>query len=366
MKPIRLFSFLALSLGLTATGVVLAQAGSGNLYSVTTKMEMAGMPFAMPANTVQVCGPKDQASDKMVPHDENCTVSNFRQSGNKSSFTMTCRGENPMTATGEFERLSAEAYRGRMQMKGKMEGEDVDMTMNFEGKKIRDCNYATESPEAQGRAMLAKTCEEQLRMPAWQAYETFSGPDAVCASFKPRYCNAMLATSLKPDFIRNADYGAQEMAKAGAKGPTIWTAFEACGTPRTAALAKTCPMAEKSRDYPYITGYCPANLAKACAAADPAKDYEFVIQSCPAQTQAAAAAHCAGRDFTAMRMSPYANFCSNYAAGSLQQRNAGAAGSAAPGTAGRPAAEQAKPAEEAAKTSWRDRLKSAKDKLTGG
>ena len=36
------------------------------------------MPFAMPVNTVQVCGPKDQASDKMVPADENCTVSNFR------------------------------------------------------------------------------------------------------------------------------------------------------------------------------------------------------------------------------------------------------------------------------------------------
>jgi hypothetical protein len=153
------------------------------------------------------------------------------------------------------------------------------------------------------------------------------------------------------------------MAKAGAKGPTIWTAFEACGTPRTAALAKTCPMAEKSRDYPFLTGYCPANVAKACAAADPAKDYEFVIQSCPAQAQAAAGAHCAGRDFTAMRMSPYANFCGQYAAGSLQQRNAGAPGAA--GTAPAPTAEAPKP-EEAAKQSWRDRLKSAKDKLTGG
>ncbi|WP_176693273.1 DUF3617 domain-containing protein [Arenimonas terrae] len=365
MKPIRPLSFLALVLGVSVAGAVLAQAGTGNLYSVTTKMEMQGMPFAMPANTVQVCGPKDQASDKMVPADENCTVSNFRNTGNKSSFTMVCRGENPMTATGEFERLSADAYRGRMQMKGEMEGEPMDMTMTFEGKKIRDCNYATESPEAQGRAMLAKTCEEQLRMPAWQAYESFAGPNAVCASFKPRYCSAMLAASLKPDFIRNADYTAQEMAKHGAQGPTLWTAFQACGTTRPAALAKTCPMAEKTRDYVFITGYCPTLVAKACAAADPAKDYEFVIRSCPAQAQAAAGAHCAGRDFTAMRMSPYANFCSQYAAGSLQQRNAGSAGSAAPGA--RPAAVPApKPEEPAAKPSWRDRLKSAKDKLTGG
>ena len=91
-----------------------------------------------------------------------------------------------------------------------------------------------------------------------------------------------------------------------------------------------------------------------------------MIPSCPVQAQAAAAAHCAGRDFTAMRMSPYANFCSNYAAGGLQQRNAGTAGGAAPGTAGKPGTEPPKPAEEAAKPSWKDRLKAAKDKLTGG
>ncbi len=361
MKPIRLPSFLALVLGLTASGVVMAQAGTGNLYSVTSRMEMQGMPFAMPANTVQVCGPKDQASDKMVPADENCTVSNFRNTGNKSSFTMVCRGENPMTATGEFERLSADAYRGRMQMKGEMEGEPMDMTMTFEGKKIRDCNYATESPEAQGRAMLAKTCEESLRQPAWQAYETFTGPNAVCATFKPRYCSAMLAASLKPDFITQSDSITQAQANAGARGPTIWTAFQACGTTRPAALAKTCPMAERTRDYAFITGYCPTLVAKACAAADPAKDYEFVIRSCPAQAQAAAGQHCAGRDFTAMRMSPYANFCGQYAAGNLQQRNAGA-----PGSAGQPATQPApKPEEEAPKPSWRDRLKAAKDKLTG-
>ena len=62
-----------------------------------------------------------------------------------------------------------------------------------------------------------------------------------------------------------------------------------------------------------------------------------------------------------MRMSPYANFCSQYAAGSLQQRNAGATGTAAGPIAQQPP----KPEEEAAKPSWRDRLKAAKDKLTG-
>lgn len=358
MKSIRPFLALAAALGLVSAGTALSQAGSGNLYRVTSKMEMVGMPFSMPATTVDVCGPKDQASEKMVPHDENCTVSNFRVSGNKSSFDMTCRGENPMTARGEFERLGPDAYRGRMQMKGNMEGQPVDMTMNFEGRKIRDCNYATESPAAQGAAMMAKTCEDLLRQPSPMAYESFAGPNAVCPTYKPRYCSAMLAQSVNPEFIRTNDY----IIKQSPAGLTsFWDAFAACGTPRQAALAKACPMAEKSRDFAFITEYCPNLVAKVCASADPREDAEFVVASCPAQAKAAAAAHCAGRDYTAMRASPYANFCGRYAGGQLQQRNAGAAvptPTAAPTTA--PAAEEAPK-----KPSWRDRLRDAKDKLTG-
>ena len=118
-----------------------------------------------------------------------------------------------MTARGEFERLGPDAYRGRMQMKGQMEGESVDMTMNFEGKKIRDCNYATESPEAQGQAMLAKTCESALTQSSPMAWQTFAGPNATCASYKPRYCSAMLAQSLTPAYIRSND---QIIKQAGA------------------------------------------------------------------------------------------------------------------------------------------------------
>lgn len=357
MKSIRPFLALAAATGLAFAGPALAQAGSGNLYRVTSKVEIVGMPFSMPANTVEVCGPKDQASDKMVPHDENCTVSNFRVAGNKSSFDMTCRGDNPMTARGEFERLGPDAYRGRMQMKGQMEGEAVDMTMNFEGKKIRDCNYATESPQAQGQAMMAQACEQALTQPSPMAWQTFAGPNATCASYKPRYCSAMLAQSLTPAYIRSND---QIIKQAGAGVPSFWDAFAACGTTRPAALAKTCPMADKDRDFAFVADYCPSLVAKACASADPRKDTDFVIGSCPAQAKAAAATHCAGRDYTAMRSSPYANFCGRYAGGQLQQRNAGAASPAPAAAPTAPAAEEAPK-----KPSWRDRLRDAKDKLTG-
>jgi len=360
VKPQRLHFLPALALGLFAASAALAQSGTGNLYRVTTKMEMVGMPIQLPTQTVEVCGPKDQASEKMVPHDENCTVSQFQVTGNKSTYTMTCRGENAMTAKGEFERLGPDAYRGKMHMVANPDGERMEMNATFEGKKIRDCNYATESPEAQGKAMMAKTCNELLRTPDPMSYLSFTGPDAICAAQKPRYCDAMLAQHLKPAYITSMGPMARS-APAGA--PPFWDAFAACGVTRTAALAKTCPIALTGRDFAFVAEYCPAQLGAACAAADPTKETDFLVGSCPARAQTLAAQHCAGRDFTALRASPYANFCSRFAAGSLQQRNAGAA---APGDAAAPAPEaDAPPQEEAKKPSWRDRLKSAKD-LIGG
>lgn len=357
MKPKHLLFPLALALGLATTGQALAQAGTGNLYRVTTKMEMVGMPIQLPAQTVEVCGPKNQASEKMVPHDENCTVTDFRVVGNKSSYTMTCRGENPMTAKGEFEQLGPDAYRGKMHMVASSDGETMEMNATFEGKKLRDCDYATESPEARGKAMLAKSCSDLLRMPDPAVYQQFAGADAMCASDKKRYCDAMLAQHLKPQYILQAGRSAAQMP---AGTPTFWDAFAACGMSRQATLAKACPMAEQARDFAFITELCPASLALACDLADPRKDAEFLVGSCPAQAQAAAAAHCAGRDFTALRSSPYAGFCSRFAAGSLQQRNA--TGTPASGD---PAQNGEQPKEEGKKRSWRDRLKSARD-LIGG
>ena len=347
---------LGLALGLFASGAVLAQSGTGNLYRVTTKMEMVGMPFAMPSQTIEVCGPKNQASEKMVPHDENCTVSDFRVVGNKSSYTLVCRGEDAMTAKGEFEQLGPDAYRGKMHMVGSSDGEPIEMTTNFEGKKIRDCDYATESPEAQGKAMLAKTCDAMLQEPDPIVHYNFTKADGICSAYKKRYCDAMLPRSLTPAYIQRAGEQAAHLPPGSAN---FWDAFAACGVSRQAALAKTCPMAEASREYAFLGTYCPEGLARACEKADPTRDADFMVTSCPVQAQAAATTHCAGRDFTALRTSPYGNFCSRFAAGSLQQRNAGAAGATDPG---QPAQVEDKPRqEEAKKPSWRDRLKSAKD-----
>ena len=116
-------------------------AATGNRYRVTTKMEMVGMPMAMPAHTNEVCGPKSSSSQSMVPHQDNCQVLDFTIAGNKASFRMVCTGRGAMTGTGEFELLGADGYRGKITV----DVQGQQMIMSFDGKRIGDCDYAAES-----------------------------------------------------------------------------------------------------------------------------------------------------------------------------------------------------------------------------
>lgn len=141
-----------LALALLAFAAGAAHADTGNLYSVTSKVEIVGLPFQMPAQTAEVCGPKDTTSERMVPHDENCRVEDFRVVGDTASFRMVCTGPNAMTATGEFQRLANDGYRGRMQAKIDMNGQSMDMTMTFEGRKLRECDYEPPSLPAAAAA----------------------------------------------------------------------------------------------------------------------------------------------------------------------------------------------------------------------
>ena len=351
MNPIR-FRAPALAAALLTLAAASAQAGTGNLYSVTTKMVVVGMPFSMPPRTTEVCGPKDTASEKMVPHDENCRIEDFRVAGNKSSFRMVCTGDTPMTASGEFERLPNEGYRGTMRTKTDMGGESMDMTMTFEGRKLRECDYATEGAEAKGRAMLAQSCGQMLAAPGnpYMLHESFLGADAMCASDKPKFCARVTAIAGDPAALRGADATDKAMRDAG--GGALWQALQGCGMPRAAVLAKACARAEAQPDLDFIGEYCPASIARACTKANPASAPDFVVRHCPAQAAAAAKTHCVTRGFTADLASPYTRFCNAW---STERLRGGRQGAADVPPATTPAA--APPAEEPKKKSWRDRVR---------
>lgn len=363
MNPIRFLPALALATLALGSGLAFAQAGTGNLYSVTSKMEVVGMPFQMPPQTVEVCGPKNQSDERMIPHDENCTVSDFRVNGNRSTFSMTCRGENAMTATGEFERLPNEGYRGTMRMQGNMEGEPMEMRMTFEGRRIRDCDYATESPEAQGREMMARSCTEMLSAPGYPVmlHAQFIGREAMCASDKPKFCARVtpLATDLRA--LSDAIDLENRARGAGNQSSGLWEALQGCGLARQAVMTQACTAAERTKDYGFASAHCPDVVPRLCTSADPRTAPDFLARSCPVQAEAAARQHCVRRGFTADRSSPYTRFCDLYTAQRLRGGDAGSdAGGDAPAN-GRPASEPAAPAAPATqdppRRSLRDRLR---------
>ena len=120
-----------------SSGTAVAQ-GKDDLWEVTTKMEMPGMPMAMPGQTQRVCIGKGGKDDDYIPRRENCRVQESKRVGNKVAYKMVCTGKDAMTIAGETT-LGTNSYDGRMVMSGKMDGQQVEMTQTYSGKRVGDC-----------------------------------------------------------------------------------------------------------------------------------------------------------------------------------------------------------------------------------
>ena len=110
-------------------------------WQVTMEMSMPDMPMNMPPFTTEQClTPEDVKNPQaVVPQGRgnqqgNCTVSDYKQSGNKISWSMKCEGQNAMTGTGEMTYEGA-TYNGVMNMN--MSGRS--MMMKLAGKRLGDC-----------------------------------------------------------------------------------------------------------------------------------------------------------------------------------------------------------------------------------
>ncbi len=112
--------------------------GSDDQYDVKMKMEMAGMPMAMPPVSQRLCVKKGANDGDFVPRQENCRVSDTTRTGSRLTFKIACAGSNPMTGTGDFT-FGADSYNGKIRLKGKMEGQDVDMTQSIAARRVGGC-----------------------------------------------------------------------------------------------------------------------------------------------------------------------------------------------------------------------------------
>lgn len=263
---------------------------TGELWQITTSMEMEGMPMAMPGQTSKACLPKDRNSDAAIPKDKSCSTTDMRKSGNKTSYKIVCTGKEKMTGTGELENLGSDSYRGKMRMTGTMDGEKMDMTQTFSGKRIGTCKY--EEPAAVVKK-YQEQADKQKQMSCKQSIDElnaymFTMKDSPCAAQKPDFCKRVSALSQQ---MREPDG-----YEAAIRKHANWQ-----------ELYRTCNL-----DSVAVT-------SSACKRASDTHKWEFVAAHCPAESKVLAKKNCEGRDYTEAMESEFAPICRRYAAASLNK-----------------------------------------------
>ena len=112
--------------------------GSDDQYDVVIKMEMPGMPMAMPSMSQRLCVKKGASDEDFIPRQENCRVSDLSRAGSRLTFKIVCTGRNAMTGVGDFA-FAANGYDGQIRLMGKMEGQDVQMTQAISARRTGAC-----------------------------------------------------------------------------------------------------------------------------------------------------------------------------------------------------------------------------------
>ncbi len=279
--------------------VTVLAAGNDELWEISTKMEMAGMPFAMPGQISKVCIQKGHQADpnNAIPKDKNqdCKISDVKTSAKKSSWTMQCEGKDPMSGSGEMT-FGDGTYSGKM----KMHSKDGDMNMAYQGRKIGTCDYATDSPQAKSNAMLQQSMAEQAKEQSKDCkqaldenkYGQFLKPDcswakdanskqicvqAACADLRPKMCDRI-----------SKQLGSEEGYKDIAGNKTASKLARECGLPFEKVTRTFC---RKQLD---------------------AKNYEDLASYCEKEARPLYDKNCAGRDYTAAMDSKFAPICKRY------------------------------------------------------
>ena len=129
MKKLIACTALLLPIAALAAGM---QPGN---YEFTTRMEMPGMPVAMPPMTAQHClKAEDIAKNEQYRTDrsEDCELKNLKQSGGRTTFDLACK--DGTTARAEYNVTDT-----GMTGKTVMTREGQTITMNIAAKRVGDC-----------------------------------------------------------------------------------------------------------------------------------------------------------------------------------------------------------------------------------
>ncbi|MBI4536506.1 MAG: DUF3617 domain-containing protein [candidate division NC10 bacterium] len=273
----RCFASVACAILVWVPAAASAQ-GTDELWQITTKVEMPGMPMAMPEQMQTVCLPRGhQGEAERVPKDKNCRMTDVKQSGNQMTFTIVCEGKDRMTGTGDIV-STPDSYRGSMRLQGTMEGQPVSMTQAFSGRRTGTCTY--EAPEKRVQQQMAATCQQGLDQ---LASAMFVGDQAICKDRREAFCGRVSGL-------------AQEMREPARYQETV----------------------SRRGDWRQLLGACgqdaQAVTRDACSRAIGGKSWDFAVRYCEEEAKAVARQQCEGRTYTAALSAEYGPLCQRYAA----------------------------------------------------
>ncbi len=290
-KPV-LKSLAALLLSL-AWGASHAQQ-DGELWEMSVSMAEGNGPM-MPMMSHKMCSPKSKNTGEqmMKPENEQNCKTELKTSGKLTRYKTVCVNDGEKTTMeGVQELLGPDHFKteGTVTQEGR-NGKQV-MRQSMTMKKLGACKVEPDPALAAMPDMKGMCGElaESMHGPS------FIGKDAVCRDQKPLFCTK----------VKAAAEASKDPYKYRIPGPEWVESTKACGIDAAAITRAACQRGLDNRNW------------------------TFVNAQCPADAKALAAQHCAGRSYTAMMQSEYAEICRVQSAniardGTVQDEGGGAA-----------------------------------------
>ncbi len=255
---------------------------AGDLWEITA--QTTGMGFSMPPRTTRVCRPRTEWNEPpMAEGNQDCEMLDVKSSPGKMSWRMRCKGDPPVSGTGEIAFDGREAYQGTMtmtmaqgEMKTKLSGRNLHQECDAGALKRQIAEFQQTSEDN-----YRKMCEGGARALALQY---FDGPEPLCKD-----------PELKVEFCKNL----------GTMEGFVKLPAEPSNPYNRDAAAKFCQTTPQK----LLADLCPKALA--------GETLDFLTKYCPSETHALAERECAGRKYTELNGSKYQHFCATFAADML-------------------------------------------------
>jgi hypothetical protein len=228
-----------------------AYAAPGEFWEVTNKMEMQGMPFAMPSTTTKVCISKGGENDpKKTSGDKDCRMTDVKTVGKKTTWKARCNHDGEiMTGVGE-QTVSNGGYQGKIQFSGTSQGRDMNMNMEFSGKRIGG-NCDTEEAGKKIKAQICDTSHFENTAQWISGGELFLQKDSLCLEQRKQLCELV-----RKDAPKDANAYSALLMHDQQQGGSVSVAKE-CKLDMAATTKSICKTIN-NKNYGQLSGYCPA------------------------------------------------------------------------------------------------------------